>query len=1199
VLCASLLTLVLASSASAKVVNPYVYNGTYPNGSFNGSDSNGGSGTFFGELEQVDINQTAGDVYVGQSNSEVYKFNAAGVSQPFTALSPHTVITEIPSGVNSLGEVMVDNCTSGAECATTKGRIFAWAEYASISGYKPSGEAIGSPYPIPSPGDDCGGEVAPNGNLWITTYGSGMQEFNPSGQPISTDGEGGTVSSNGTCAFAMDSQENFYTVQYGSGQVRKYNHEGKLDESLNEGVLDNEGNEGAITVDRSNNNVFVDHTDHVSVYDSSGAQIAKFGFAEPPKSYPGLQDSQGIAVNQTTGEVYVTNNRFGEGNFKVDTFVHAGNITIPDVTTEGASVTTTTATVHGKVDRDVAHGGGNITSCHFEWGETEEYGNSVPCDQAVPITSTEPTAVTATITGLTQGRTYHYRVTANNANEYQSNGLDRSFQPAGPPTISEEAVSNVNTDGAKISAKINPNGGITTYKIEYGEEEGVYPFSLPEPEGTLGKNEGVQKISVGLSGLTPATRYHYRVVATNANNTTNGPDREFMTFPTNPTGPDECSNAQVRQQTGASLLLDCRAYELTSAGNTGGYDVQSDLIPGQQVFAPQPGASDRVLYSIHFGTIPATGDPTNLGPDPYVATRGANGWNTTYVGIPANGTPASEPFGSPLASASGTLGTFAFGGPNICSPCFAGELGPGIPVRLPNGSLVQGMKGDEPVAEPTPAGTVLKPLSADGTHLVFGSTTPFEPDGNSGEVSIYDRNLGTGKTHVVSKTTSGETMKEEGEEIGELDISADGSRILFGKLVSTDSAGNKYWHLYMNVGDASKSIDLTPSTTSGVLYDGMTTDGTKVFFTTPDALTTATNQDTDSSADIYRADVGSSSSTLARVSTGSGAGNSNACSPVAGKEGPHWNNVSGTANCDAVAFAGGAGVASGNGTIYFLSPEKLDGNGTQDEANLFVASPGGSPHFVATLEAISPAVRNAVYDNEVHRYTDFQVTPNGDDAAFASKLPLTEFNSLEHSEVFRYDSPSDELACVSCAITGAAATGDATLSAGLNLANNGSVFFTSAEALVLRDTNGRKDAYEWEEVEGEGAQQLISTGTNNFDSGLLSVSANGVNAYFFTRATLVPQDHNGSLMKIYDAREDGGFLVLPNPGACVASDECHGAGTQPAPPPPIGTFEGTGGNVPREKKPCKKGFVRKHGKCVKKHHKKKKHHKRHTTRRHG
>jgi hypothetical protein len=286
-------------------------------------------------------------------------------------------------------------------------------------------------------------------------------------------------------------------------------------------------------------------------------------------------------------------------------------------------------------------------------------------------------------------------------------------------------------------------------------------------------------------------------------------------------------------------------------------------------------------------------------------------------------------------------------------------------------------------------------------------------------------------------------------------------------------------------------------------------------------------------------------------------------------------------------LAGGAGVASGDGTVYFLSPEELDGSGEADEANLFVAqAPSFEPEFVTTLEAINPAVTNGVYDNEVHRFTDFQVTANGNDAVFASNLALTGFPNQGHSEVFRHDGPTDSLDCASCAITGVAASGDSTLAGGLNLADDGTVFFTTAEPLVLRDTNHKKDVYEWK----DGEQQLVSTGISDFEAGLLSASADGADVFFYTRATLVPQDQNGNLMKIYDARANGGFLVFAPPPLCAASDECHGPGTQASPPPPIGSYAGQGGNVRTTRKKCKKGFVKKKGKCVKKKkHKKKKH----------
>jgi hypothetical protein len=114
-------------------------------------------------------------------------------------------------------------------------------------------------------------------------------------------------------------------------------------------------------------------------------------------------------------------------------------------------------------------------------------------------------------------------------------------------------------------------------------------------------------------------------------------------------------------------------------------------------------------------------------------------------------------------------------------------------------------------------------------------------------------------------------------------------------------------------------------------------------------------------------------------------------------------------------------------------------------------------------------------------------------------------------------------------------------------------------------------------------QALISTGSSLFNSGMLGVTANGKDAFFFTRETIVKEeDFNGEAMKIYDAREGGGFFKLPVAPQCAAADECRGPATQAAPPPQIGTFKGTGGQFKPRNKRCRKGFVRRKGKCVRK-----------------
>ena len=121
----------------------------------------------------------------------------------------------------------------------------------------------------------------------------------------------------------------------------------------------------------------------------------------------------------------------------------------------------------------------------------------------------------------------------------------------------------------------------------------------------------------------------------------------------------------------------------------------------------------------------------------------------------------------------------------------------------------------------------------------------------------------------------------------------------------------------------------------------------------------------------------------------------------------------------------------------------------------------------------------------------------------------------------------DSLICASCPTTRASLIADTELSAyGLNLADDGRVFFTSPEALALRDTGSASDVYERKDEK----LSLISTGRSSTATGLLSVSADGRNAYFYTRETLVSGDHNGKTVKIYTAREDGGFHPARDPG---------------------------------------------------------------------
>ena len=126
------------------------------------------------------------------------------------------------------------------------------------------------------------------------------------------------------------------------------------------------------------------------------------------------------------------------------------------------------------------------------------------------------------------------------------------------------------------------------------------------------------------------------------------PDHTFTTYPFSEIRPDPCPNAHVRQQR-PPLLPDCRAYELVSAANTGGYNVSRTRPRSNSVRGLPPRRPRPLRRPLWCDTGPW--NPTNRGVDPYLATRGAHGWSTDYVGIPANDPHWLTPFASTVEDA--------------------------------------------------------------------------------------------------------------------------------------------------------------------------------------------------------------------------------------------------------------------------------------------------------------------------------------------------------------------------------------------------------------------------------------------------------------------------------------------------------------------------------------------------------------------
>jgi len=907
--------------------------------------------------------------------------------------------------------------------------------------------------------------------------------------------------------------------------------------------------------------------------------------------------SQHVAnLNPETTYSYrlVAHNELGTTDSEEVTFTTPGAVF--GVSTDPATeVNLEGATLNGSLNPD-----GIDTHYSFQYGIDENYGQTTATEDAgAANTSPNPSAPVKGIgiTGLQPNHTYHYRIVASNSFG-TTIGSDQTFKTPSEPTIGSLSSSHVTATSAELKARINPQGFKTEYHFEYGTTPS-YGTSVPAPDAEVGNGTTDQSVSFQLEDLQPVT-YHFRVVATNKWGIKYSSDQTFEFYPPN------CPNAHVRQQTGAGFLPDCRAYELVSAAYAGG----AIIFGGYGIHNDSPYADNTYAYGAGLGLIPNAGEPTNANVDRYVATRTSEGWVSHYVGVPGNkalgvGFPSGSTNGSEFLSTNDGdyEGRFSEQSPYLYSN--EGELLGRLPTNhesVPGGEHGIAVETRQIGQEGNRYGNTVEMPSPDYSHYVFASNTvAYAENGVIGAPgSVYDNNVAEKTVTVVSKTASGDIPKgagsdwtEEGSDAEYMTIpaiSTDGSHIL----MATDGGVCNHISIYdgklghfRNICDPSDPSHLYMRVNDAVTYEiaeghavnfiGMTSDGSKVFFTSNEQLTA---DDTDHSTDLYMWSLENGNPSITRISTANnGAGNTDACIPAGG-----WTSgcgivpVTGGLSERNLAFGADNSIASESGDVYFYSPEMLDGSkGLLNQQNLYVYREG-QVHYVTTFSPGSAVSR-------------INVSPDGSHMAFMTRQQITGYENHGYMEMYSWDPSSGELTCVSCNPSGAAPTSDVQGSeSGLFMANDGRTFFYTTEALVPQDTDNIHDVYEYTEgraqliTQGTGARDITITNNNGFtttrEATFLGVSADGINVYFSTFDVLVGQDQNGQYLKVYDARTDGGFPFVPISASCEAADECHGPGSSPPTAAQLGSTAelGNGGNYHGTTATTKKKHRKKHHK---------------------
>ncbi len=236
----------------------------------------------------------------------------------------------------------------------------------------------------------------------------------------------------------------------------------------------------------------------------------------------------------------------------------------PAVATGGATkIGNASAVLNGTVNPN-----GHATQYDFTYGPTTAYG--VTTTLHTVKAGTKAVAVATTITGLTPGTPYHYRITAINPGGAVV-GADRTFTTTGPPpaaVVTGGAV-NVGKTVATPTGVINPEGATTTWVVQYGL---TAAYGLQSFANTLVGVNSPLSVSTTLTGLAPATLFHYRIVAYHgASVVSAGADATFFTEPSKRPPPKLTAHTSPGRDKRSP-------YSFTTSGSLGG----AGFIPAAQ-----------------------------------------------------------------------------------------------------------------------------------------------------------------------------------------------------------------------------------------------------------------------------------------------------------------------------------------------------------------------------------------------------------------------------------------------------------------------------------------------------------------------------------------------------------------------------------------------------------------------------------------
>jgi hypothetical protein len=192
-------------------------------------------------------------------------------------------------------------------------------------------------------------------------------------------------------------------------------------------------------------------------------------------------------------------------------------------TTAATALAMNSATLNGTVNAS-----NFTTNTFFDYGLTTAYGTSLAATPA-SVSGSTTTPISLGITGLTPTTLYHYRARVVTTGGLIAYGPDMTFTTTvAPPTMVTTAATGIATTGATLNGTANANGSTATVTFQYGLTVAYGSTVNGVPYTVTGISAAA--VNAPVSGLSPNTLYHYRIVGVNSGGTSYGNDMTFTTL---------------------------------------------------------------------------------------------------------------------------------------------------------------------------------------------------------------------------------------------------------------------------------------------------------------------------------------------------------------------------------------------------------------------------------------------------------------------------------------------------------------------------------------------------------------------------------------------------------------------------------------------------------------------------------------------